>query len=205
MGANRLPDGSWEFLLWAPQARAVSLHLAARRGELLPMEPLAGGYHRRPSDSLDPGARIFLPARRWAGLARSGLPIPISRSARSLPGRRPGCFRWTDHNWKGTTLERSIFYELHVGTYTPEGTFDALIPHLPELADLGITTIELMPVAQFPGSRNWGYDGVYLFAPQNTYGGPRIAPAIGERGPSARSLRRARRGLQPSRAGRQLP
>jgi maltooligosyltrehalose trehalohydrolase len=84
----------------------------------------------------------------------------------------PPAFRWTDHNWQGTSLERSIFYELHVGTYTADGTFDALIEHLPQLAALGVTTIELMPVAQFPGARNWGYDGVYIFAPQNTYGGP---------------------------------
>ena len=69
-------------------------------------------------------------------------------------------------------FKAAFSYELHVGTYTPEGTFDALIPHLAYLADLGITTIELMPVAQFPGSRNWGYDGVYPFAPQNSYGGP---------------------------------
>ncbi len=67
----------------------------------------------------------------------------------------------------------SVFYELHVGTYTREGTFEALIPHLRDLKELGITTIELMPVAQFPGTRNWGYDGVQPFAPQNSYGGPR--------------------------------
>ena len=74
--------------------------------------------------------------------------------------------------WKGRDLASSIFYELHVGTYTPEGTFDAVIPHLDDLADLGITTIELMPVAQFPGARNWGYDGVHPYAAQNSYGGP---------------------------------
>ena len=83
-----------------------------------------------------------------------------------------GAFQWSDSNWKGRPLGTSIFYELHVGTYTPEGTFDAVAKRLPELVDLGVTTIELMPVAQFPGSRNWGYDGVYLFSPQNSYGGP---------------------------------
>ena len=79
---------------------------------------------------------------------------------------------WTDQKWSGRALESSIIYELHIGTYTPEGSFDALIPHLPELVALGVTTIELMPIAQFPGGRNWGYDGAYVFAPQNTYGGP---------------------------------
>ena len=81
-------------------------------------------------------------------------------------------FRWTDSGWKGLELDESVFYELHVGAYTPEGTFETLIPHLKDLRELGVTTIELMPVAQFPGSRNWGYDGVQPFAPQNSYGGP---------------------------------
>ncbi len=84
----------------------------------------------------------------------------------------PEEFLWTDQKWSGRALESSIIYELHIGTYTPEGSFDALIPHLPELVALGVTTIELMPIAQFPGARNWGYDGAYVFAPQNTYGGP---------------------------------
>ncbi len=82
-------------------------------------------------------------------------------------------FSWTDQNWKPGPFERSIFYELHVGTFTPAGTLDAIIEHLPKLRDLGITTIELMPLAQFPGARNWGYDGVYPYAVQNSYGGPR--------------------------------
>jgi len=75
-------------------------------------------------------------------------------------------------HWSGLPLSQYVIYELHVGTFTPEGTFEAIIPHLPELKDLGVTAIELMPVAQFPGNRNWGYDGVHPFAAQNTYGGP---------------------------------
>ena len=81
-------------------------------------------------------------------------------------------FSWNDANWRGIALEDFIVYELHVGAFTPAGTFEAVIPFLDYLLELGITAIELMPVAQFPGSRNWGYDGVYPFAPQNTYGGP---------------------------------
>src|SRR5262249_61054386 len=65
------------------------------------------------------------------------------------------------------------FYEIHVGTFTPPGTFEAIIPHLARLVELGVTAVELMPIAEFPGSRNWGYDGVHLWAPQSTYGGPR--------------------------------
>jgi maltooligosyltrehalose trehalohydrolase len=171
LGANRLADGRWEFLLWAPNARSVSLHLL-HSGELLTMAPLSRGYFRRTVENLEPGTRYFF---QLDG-ARE-LPDPASRfQPEGVHGPSEvvdlNQFHWTDQNWQGRTLERSIFYEIHVGTYTAQGTFDALIPHIPELVELGITTVELMPVAQFPGSRNWGYDGVYPFAPQNSYGGP---------------------------------
>ena len=81
-------------------------------------------------------------------------------------------FDWNDRSWKGLELREFVFYELHVGAFTPQGSFDAVIPRLQELKDLGLTAIELMPVAQFPGTRNWGYDGVYPFAVQDSYGGP---------------------------------
>jgi maltooligosyltrehalose trehalohydrolase len=81
-------------------------------------------------------------------------------------------FLWDDAAWRGLPLAELIIYELHVGTFTPAGTFEAIIPRLGELRELGITAIELMPVAQFPGARNWGYDSVYLFAPHPDYGGP---------------------------------
>jgi maltooligosyltrehalose trehalohydrolase len=172
LGANRLADGRWEFLLWAPNARSVSLHLL-HSGELLAMAPLSRGYFHRTVENLEPGTRYFL---QLDG-ARE-LPDPASRfQPEGVHGPSEvvdlNQFQWTDQNWQGRTLERSIFYEIHVGTYTAQGTFDALIPHIPELVELGITTVELMPVAQFPGSRNWGYDGVYPFAPQNSYGGPK--------------------------------
>ncbi len=81
-------------------------------------------------------------------------------------------FAWTDGGWRGLSLKEMVLYEIHVGTFTPEGTFDAIIPRLPRLQALGVTAVELMPVASFPGARNWGYDGVGLFAPQRSYGGP---------------------------------
>ena len=97
----------------------------------------------------------------------------------------PG-FSWDDGHWSGLPLGDYVIYELHVGTFTPEGTFDAVIPYLDELKDLGITALELMPVAQFPGGRNWGYDGVFPFAAQNSYGGPdglkRLVNACHQRG-----------------------
>jgi maltooligosyltrehalose trehalohydrolase len=85
---------------------------------------------------------------------------------------RPDRFGWADRDWAGVPREDLVVYELHVGTFTPEGTFDAVIPRLPALKRLGVTVVEIMPVAQFPGGRNWGYDGVFLSAAQNTYGGP---------------------------------
>ncbi|HEY8461301.1 MAG TPA: malto-oligosyltrehalose trehalohydrolase, partial [Blastocatellia bacterium] len=81
-------------------------------------------------------------------------------------------FAWSDHGWTGVPQERLVIYELHTGAFTPEGTFDAVIPRLPELRALGVTAIELMPVAEFPGDRNWGYDGVYPFSAHHAYGGP---------------------------------
>jgi maltooligosyltrehalose trehalohydrolase len=84
----------------------------------------------------------------------------------------PAKFVWSDSRWRGAALDEYIIYELHVGTFTPPGTFDGVISRLDYLVELGITAVELMPVAQFPGERNWGYDGTFPFAPQNSYGGP---------------------------------
>jgi maltooligosyltrehalose trehalohydrolase len=171
LGAHRLPDGSWEFLLWAPNARSVRLQLCPS-DKLIDMEPLLHGYYRAQVKQIDGGTRYL-----YRLDDQRGFPDPASRfQPQGVHGPSQivdrGSFQWTDQNWKGIPLESSIFYELHVGTYTREGTFDALIPYLSRIAALGITTIELMPIAQFPGSRNWGYDGVYPFAPQNSYGGP---------------------------------
>jgi maltooligosyltrehalose trehalohydrolase len=85
----------------------------------------------------------------------------------------PGLYGWSDAEWRGVARENLVIYELHVGTFTVEGTFEAMIPRLPELAALGVTAIEIMPVAQFSGERGWGYDGVHPCAVQNSYGGPR--------------------------------
>ena len=81
-------------------------------------------------------------------------------------------FDWKDKDWKGIDLKEMVIYELHVGTFTPEGTFSSAIKRLGDLKDLGINALEIMPIAQFPGDRNWGYDGVYPYAVQNSYGGP---------------------------------
>jgi maltooligosyltrehalose trehalohydrolase len=147
----------------------VDLQNAAPRR--FPLERRDRGYHYRevaalPGDlytlSLDGGPPRPDPASRLQPQGVHG-PSAIVDSS----------FRWSDGAWKGLPLERYVFYELHVGTFSPEGTFDAVISRLAGLADLGVTALELMPVAQFPGSRNWGYDGVAPFAVQNSYGGHR--------------------------------
>ncbi len=172
LGARPLPDGACEFLVWAPNAKSLTLHLLGRMDESIAMERLGRGYYHAVAQGASVGDHYLyrLPDGRE-------LPDPASRfQPKGVHGPSEivdtFTFGWTDQTWKGRSIESSIFYELHVGTYTREGTFDALIPHLPELVKLGVTTLELMPLAQFPGSRNWGYDGVYPFAPQNSYGRP---------------------------------
>lgn len=187
-GANRLPDGSWQFLLWAPHSKSVSIKLA-ENGCTIPMDALSDGYHQAVVGEVSAGVRYFY--RLEDGRE---LPDPASRfQPEGVHGPsqlvETGGFRWTDHNWRGRTLQGSILYEVHIGTYTREGTFVGLIPQLARLVELGVTSIEIMPVAQFPGARNWGYDGVYEYAPQNSYGGPeglqRLVDAIHAHGLAA--------------------
>jgi maltooligosyltrehalose trehalohydrolase len=171
LGATRLPDGSWEFLLWAPNSRTVTVNFVDWK-QRLEMEPQDRGYFHATAKGLEPNARYLYrleDGREFPDPASRFQPEGVHGPSQILDTR---AFEWTDGSWSGRPLEGSIFYELHVGTYTREGTFEALISYLPYFVDLGITTIELMPIAQFPGSRNWGYDGVYEFAPQNCYGGP---------------------------------
>jgi maltooligosyltrehalose trehalohydrolase len=180
LGATQNVDGSWQFVVWAPARKSVELLLApagspgfsVNSAVRIPMERDELGYHRAATDRAGRGSRYFY--RLDGGNPR---PDPASRFQPDSVHEASQVvefsgFRWTDQAWKGVPLDKSIFYELHVGTYTPEGTFKALIPHLDRLADLGVTTIELMPVAQFPGNRNWGYDGVFPFAVQSSYGSP---------------------------------
>jgi maltooligosyltrehalose trehalohydrolase len=119
---------------------------------------------------LDGGQERADPASRWQPDGISG-PSAVLRTDR---------FRWSDGGWHGVPRAGLVFYEVHVGTFTPEGTFEAIVPRLPELRALGVTALELMPVAQFPGGRNWGYDGVFAYAPQNTYGGPRSLQCLAD-------------------------
>jgi maltooligosyltrehalose trehalohydrolase len=149
----------------------VEVRLVAPEDRLIELDDAGEGYFTGTAGKVEPGAKYFY---RLDG--RLDRPDPASKfQPDDVHGPTQVIsleFPWTDRQWFGTPLRDYIIYELHVGTLTPEGTFDAIIPRLPELKELGITAIELMPVAQFPGSRNWGYDGVYPFAVQTSYGGP---------------------------------
>ena len=135
------------------------------------LRPSAGGYFIG-TERAEAGLRYFYlldGERRRPDPASRALPDGVHGSSEVVDTTT---FAWTDAGWRGLPLKDMVIYEIHVGTFTPEGTFDAVIPRLERLKELGVTAIQLMPVASFPGSRNWGYDGVGLFAPQRSYGGP---------------------------------
>jgi len=137
------------------------------------MQRGAMGYHTVVVDNLLAGSKYmyrFGDSQELPDPASRGQPEGVHGPSELVDLRD---FAWTDQEWKGVPLEDSVFYELHVGTFSREGTLTALLASLDELAALGVTTIEIMPVAQFSGTRNWGYDGVYPFAVQNSYGTPR--------------------------------
>jgi maltooligosyltrehalose trehalohydrolase len=171
VGAWYLGEGRCRFRVWAPKAQSVEVHLLAPRQRLIPMASRIRGYYEAVVEDLTPGA---LYRYRLDGVLER--PDPASQlQPQDVHGPSQvvdSQVDWDDGAWCGLPLQRYILYELHVGSFTAEGTFEAIIPHLPELKALGITALELMPIAQFPGSRNWGYDGVYPFAVQHSYGGP---------------------------------
>ncbi|HWO41634.1 MAG TPA: alpha-amylase family glycosyl hydrolase, partial [Candidatus Eisenbacteria bacterium] len=172
-GALALPAGAVRWRVWAPFARRVQLvFIDGERRRFQPMEPEEHGYFtctaadvsegQRYAYRLDDGPERPDPASRWQ-------PEGVHRPSAVL---KPESFVWSDQSWGNIPRQELVFYEIHVGTFTQHGTFDAITARLPELRELGVTALEIMPVSQFPGTRNWGYDGVYPYAPQNSYGGP---------------------------------
>ncbi len=170
LGAVLLGGGRCRFRVWAPLTSKVHVRFLApdRR---VPMQKSERGYHSAAIEGVNPGDLYLY--RLETGKER---PDPASRfQPHGVQGPSQIIdphFAWQDGAWVGPALHEYVIYELHVGTFTEEGTFEAAIEHVDYLKQLGVTAVELMPVAQFPGSRNWGYDGVYPFAVQNSYGGP---------------------------------
>ena len=156
------------FRVWAPKAKQVVLRL---NGNDCKMRRRENGYYELETPA-KAGDRYF-----YIVDGQKPVPDPVSRYLpEGVHGPTeildPDAFAWTDQDWRGVPYQNAVFYELHIGTFTGEGTFAAAIAKLPYLKQLGITMIELMPVAAFPGTRNWGYDGVSPYAVQNSYGGP---------------------------------
>ncbi|HUU65273.1 MAG TPA: alpha-amylase family glycosyl hydrolase, partial [Dehalococcoidales bacterium] len=171
LGATYLGNGRCQFMVWAPFVQRLDVHIASPKELIVPLAKGVQGYHQAIVEGVEPGS---LYVYRLDG--QKERPDPASRfQPQGVHGPSQvvdSRFAWEEQNWPGLPLEEYIVYELHAGAFTKEGTFEAIISYLDELKDLGITAVELMPVAQFPGDRNWGYDGVYPFAVQNSYGGP---------------------------------
>lgn len=171
LGATYLGDGHTRFVVWAPGAAEVKVRVLSPADKTLPLRREAKGYHQAIVEGIEPGCRYLY--QLDGSLER---PDPASRfQPDGVHGPSQVVnpdFPWQDGAWHGLPLRDLIIYELHAGAFTAEGTFAAIIPHLDELKDLGITAVELMPIAQFPGTRNWGYDGVCPYAVQDSYGGP---------------------------------
>ncbi len=178
----------WAFSVWAPKAKTVAVRL---KGEVqvdrdYPMEHGEGGWWRVAVPEAQPGSDYFF-------VVDGGNSVPDPRSAWQPRGvHGPSrvvdhtAFGWSDQDWQPRPLSSAIIYELHIGTFTPDGTFESAIERLPYLKELGVTHVELMPVNEFSGDWGWGYDGVDLYAPHHAYGGPdglkRLVNACHERG-----------------------
>lgn len=172
IGAIYNESGSCKFIVWAPFLKKVELVLESDKGRLVSMKKNSEGYWETVVNDISPEAKY-----NFLLNGKTKRPDPASQyQAEGVHGPSTvvdhHSFKWKDMGWKGIGLASLIQYELHPGVFTPEGTFDAIATRIGELIDLGINTIEIMPVAQFPGERNWGYDGVYPFAVQDSYGGP---------------------------------
>ena len=171
IGSNYLGDGRCEFTVWAPPHEEVAVQLVSPSHRSLPMQKDEWGYFKVLAEDIEPGTLYFY---KLGGETEK--PDPASHSQpKDVHGPSEVVdhtqMNWTDAGWSGIPLEEMIIYELHVGTFTSEGTFEAIIPRLRELYEFGINAIELMPIGQFPGNRNWGYDGVFPYAAQHSYGG----------------------------------
>ena len=183
-GANLLDAGGVHFRLWAPGVATVGLRLDETQE--LPMAPAGSGWFELTVPTAHAGSRYSF--RLPDGLL---VPDPASRyNPDDIHGPSEvvdaAAFDWSDGDWRGRPWEEAVIYELHVGSFTPAGNFDGVIERLDYLADLGVTALEIMPLSDFPGCRNWGYDGVLPFAPDAAYGRPedfkRLVDAAHERG-----------------------
>jgi maltooligosyltrehalose trehalohydrolase len=171
IGATYLGNGKTEFTVWAPLKETMFLHIVYPFEKKIEMQKDEWGYFHL-VENASPGCRYFF----MPGGAKD-LPDPASKyQPDGVHGSSEvidhSLYKWNDANWKGIPFNELILYELHTGSFTEQGNFEAIISKLDHLKQTGVNAIELMPIAQFPGQRNWGYDGVCPYAVQNSYGGP---------------------------------
>jgi maltooligosyltrehalose trehalohydrolase len=165
-----LDNDRTRFRVWAPRAQHVEVVLVDQARSVC-VPPQQNGYYEAIVENCPVGTRYKYRLDRdlqWPDPASRLQPDGVHGPSEIVPAS----FDWSDKAWRGLELTRYVIYELHVGTFTEAGTFEALIDRIPYFQELGVNAIELMPVAQFPGERNWGYDGTYPYAAQNSYGGP---------------------------------
>lgn len=174
LGLNFVAENTARVLIWAPFASSLSISYSGKISSLLKKE---FGYWSLSDLEIHPGEKyqIIVDNKPFADPASLAQPDGVHGLSMAY---NLNSFAWTDTGWNGASAEDLIIYELHTGTFTESGTFDGIREKLSYLKDLGINAIELMPVAQFPGSRNWGYDGVFPYAVQYSYGGPERLQAL---------------------------
>lgn len=172
IGCNYLGGGKCEFAVWAPFLDEVALKIVSPAPGLIPMRKDEQGYWRASVSGVSSRTRYVYRLNDQCDRpdpASFYQPEGVHRPSQVVDH---GSFKWEDSGWDAGPLDKMLIYELHAGTFTSEGTFAAVIDRLGHLEELGVNAVEIMPVAQFPGERNWGYDGACLFAVQNSYGGP---------------------------------
>lgn len=170
IGVNFNGNNEADIVLWAPFAKTVQLLLVKSQKKFY-LQKADHGHWKLTTDQIAPGSLymfILDESKVIPDPASLSQPEGVHGPSEAIDLRT---FSWTDSRWRNLPLENYLIYELHTGTFTPEGTFSAVEARLDHLKSLGINAIEIMPVAQFPGGRNWGYDGVFPFAVQNSYGG----------------------------------
>jgi maltooligosyltrehalose trehalohydrolase len=171
LGANPEPAGT-RFRVWAPTAQKVDVvFYSDGEREARPLHREQNGYHTSVIKGVGAGARYkySVDGAEYPDPASRSQPDGVHEPSEVVD---PSAFEWTDANWPGLGDRDLVIYELHIGTFTPEGTFDAAISRLDALVSLGVSAVEVMPIASYSGTRNWGYDGVMLYAPTANYGGP---------------------------------